>query len=505
LSTAARTPVIIGVAQKTVRPDERPGPEPLDAWREVAIAASADAGLGPEILKRLDFLAVADCFTYAYDRPVDRLADELGAAPEIRFPSPASGTAGQVMLDQAMAAIREGRAETALLVGGEAMATRRALTRDGGELGWRHPLPQGESPGVDLTEVQHPGEVATGMMDGIGAVYTFAMRDIARRAHLGITPEAYRQRLGGLMSGLTRVAAGNPDAWFPTERDPSFLIEPRPDNRYIAYPYTKHMVAIMDVDISAAILLTSEAHADELGVPADGRIYPWVMAYVNDPVFTAVRPDLWRSPGMHTAARAVLDAAGVTADDLGYIDLYSCFPAALNFAADALGLEEPTGERLSLTGGLPYGGGPGSSYMLTSVGKMVRKLRADRDAVGLVSGVGMMMTNHAWGLYSATRPPETLAPLDSTALQRELDAIPEVPVTEGYEGWVSVATYTVMYNRRGEPTHGAAIADLPDGSRAYARILDPVLLDEALRTELVGRALWLKAGVGAGELCRTQS
>src|SRR5207245_2942927 len=95
----------------------------------------------------------------------------------------------------------------------------------------------------------HPAEVAHSLFQ---AYVTFPLWDVARRARLGIAPADYRRGLGELMAPMTAVAAGNPYAWFPVERDVDDLIEPRPENRMVAYPYTKYMVSIMDVDMAAA-------------------------------------------------------------------------------------------------------------------------------------------------------------------------------------------------------------------------------------------------------------
>lgn len=499
MAIAPDTPVIVGVAQRTRRPPELPGPEPLLAWEEVARLAAEDAGLASETLQDVGFVALADCFTWPYDDPVRHLADRIGAAPGGRHYSEPSGTSGQTMLEKAMVALRAGETDLALVCGGESMATRRIFAKQGLRPDWSFPAPPERPLSVNLEGQQHPGETAVGLFDGVGAVSTFAMRDIARRAHFGIAPDAYRARLGDMMAGMTRVAAENPNAWFREPRSPEFLIEPRPDNRFIAYPYTKHMVAIMDVDIAAALIVTTEAKADALGIPREKRVYPWAMAYVHDPVSTAVRPSLWKSEGMEAAAKAVTEAAGITLSDVGYVDLYSCFGAAVQFGADALGIVDPQGEQVTVTGGLPYAGGPASSYMVMSLVAMVGRLRGDRQALGICSGVGMMMTDHAYGLYSAM-PPEGVQPIDSAALQAKLDAIPEIEIAEGYSGAVTVATYTIMYDRNGNPTHGAAICDLPDGRRAYAKILEHGLLQLAEREELVGRPFILIASAGAGEL-----
>lgn len=495
-----RTPVIIGVSQKTVQRGQQPGPEPLAAWEEVCRAALADAGLGADLAGSVDGLVLTDCMTWRYDDPARRLAERLGAKPRFQYVGPPSGTSGQTNFDKAVAEIRAGRSDAMFVCGGEMLATMRHYRQRGEMPQWSHPHAEGPGHWFDLDEQQHPGEVAIGLTEGVGAIYGFAMRDIARRAHLGIAPEEYRRQLGETLAGMTKVAARNPDAWFPQERSADFLVTPRPDNRTITYPYTKHMVAIIDVDINAAIMVVSQGWADAHGVPRDRRVYPWNSCYGEDPVFIGVRPELWKSHAMEAASKAALEAANLTIDDIDYIDLYSCFVGAVNFGRDALGIADRPGDRVTMTGGLPYAGGPASSYVLTSIGKMVEALRKDPEAKGLVSGLGMMMSNHVYAIYSATPPGPDVRQPDNAAIQARLNAIPQHPIDDSYTGPAKVAAYTVMHDREGRPSHGAAICDLPNGARSYVRILDPGLLELAENTELVGRDVEIGAGKEVGEI-----
>lgn len=493
------TPVIIGVAQNNVQRGEQPGPEPLESWEQACRAAARDAGT-PDAASAVDGLLLTDCMSWRYDDPAARLAERLAATPAFRHVGPPSGTSGQTLLDKAAAEIREGRSDLMFVCGGEALATLRHHRLAGTEPGWSHTHPDGPTHAFDLDAHQHPGEVAVGLTEGIGAVYGFAMRDIARRAHLEIAPDEYRSMLGDTMAGLTRVAAANPHAWFRKERSADFLATTRPDNRIIAYPYTKHMVAIIDVDMSAALLVASERWADAHGVPRNRRVYPWLSCYAEDPVYIAVRDKLWKSDAMEAASTAALDAAGVGPDDIKHVDLYSCFPAAINFSRDALGMSGRPGEAVTVTGGLPYAGGPASSYMLTSIARMVEVLREDPSSLGLVSGVGMMMSNHVYALYSTTPPGAEVSQPDRAAVQAMVDAIPQRPIDDGYRGPATIAAYTVMHGRDGDVSHGAAICDLPTGARAYARIRDAAILAEAERSELVGRGVIIGAGSDVGEI-----
>ena len=363
----------------------------------------------------------------------------------------------------------------------------RRAKKAGRRLPWSHRTP--EKVRFPFEAPFHPAEVAHEVFQ---AWLTFPVFDVARRAHLGVKPDDYRQRLGRLMAPMTEVAAANPHAWFPVERAADELVTPTPANRMVGYPYTKYMVSVMDVDMAAALVVASTAKADELGVPADRRVYLRGWAYGNDPWYLAERDEMWRSPAMAATSAVALERAGIAVDDLAHLDLYSCFASSVLFARDSLGLADDDERPVTVTGGLPFSGGAGSDYMTHSIATMAHVLRSDAGGFGMVSGVGMHMTKHVFGVYSTAPGPLTVP--DQAGLQARLDAEPRRAITDTYAGPASMAAYTVAHARGGEPDWGLAICDLPDGSRAYARLADADLLAEAEAEELVGETVDLVAG-----------
>ena len=295
--------------------------------------------------------------------------------------------------------------DVALVVGAEALATQKAYKQRGER--YPYSFKPDEKRSFPWEAPFHPAEVAHEVFQ---AWLTFAIFDNARRAHLGVPLDEYREQLGDQWAKFTQVAAGNPQAWFPIERTSEEIITAGPSNRMVGYPYTKYMVSIMDVDMAAAVLLASHEAADELGVPADQRVYLRGWSYATDPIYVAEHVDLWRSPAMAYAAEAALGAAGVGIDDVAHLDLYSCFASSVNFARDALGITPDDPRPLTVTGGLPYHGGAGSDYLTHSIATMARVLREDPGSVGLVSGVGMHMTKHVYGVYSTEPGPAAPVP-----------------------------------------------------------------------------------------------
>jgi acetyl-CoA C-acetyltransferase len=230
------------------------------------------------------------------------------------------------------------------------------------------------------------------------------------------------------------------------------------------------------------LLLASHETADALGVPADERVYLRGSADATDPVYVAEHPDLWRSPAMEAGSAAALGAAGLDIDDVAHLDLYSCFGSSVNFARDALGLAADDPRGFTVTGGLPYHGGAGSDYVTHAIATMARRLRADPGSVGLVTGVGMHMTKHAFGVYSTE--PGTVGP------PPKVGAPDACPIVDTHEGLATVAAYSVVHGPDGEPVWGVVVCDVP-GGRCYGRIEDRDRLRAAEKEELVGTTVTL--------------
>ena len=484
-----RSPCLIGVAQHTVHPGDGPAPEPLTMWEGVCRAAAEDTGAGQRALEEAGSLQIVFCQSWPYDDPAGRLADRLGISPGHRLYSGIGGTTPQVLVQGAAEGILAGDYDVAVITGAEALETVRQIKKAGERPAWSFRDPQRKP--FPFEAPFHPAEVAHNVFQ---AWLTFPVFDVARRAHLGVAPDDYRAALGDMMAPMTSVAAANPYAWFRQTRSADELISPTPGNRMVGYPYTKYMVSIMDVDMAAAVIIASHSAADRLGVPPSQRVYLRGWCYATDPVYLAEHDQLWASPAMAAASTAALAAAGVGIDDIAHLDLYSCFASSINLARDALGLTVDDRRPLTVTGGLPFSGGAGSDYMLHSIATMTDVLRQDPGSLGLVTGVGMHMTKHVYGVYSTSPGPAAPHPPDGAGVQAGLDARSRPPITDVASGPATVATYTVAHGRDGAPEWGLAICDLPDGTRAYGRIDSSDLLADIERSEWVGAAVELVAG-----------
>jgi acetyl-CoA C-acetyltransferase len=480
-----RSPCIIGAAQMVARPADGPAPEPLEMWERMCRAAATDAHATHDVLAAVESLQIVYCQSWQYDDPPGRLSDRLGIAPKHRYYSGIGGTTPQVLVDNAAGAIVAGDLDVAVVCGAEALDTVRRLKKDGERPQWSFKDPERKP--FPFEAPFHPAEIAHEVFQ---AYTTFALRDVGRRAHLGVAPDTHRQRLGELFAPMTRIAAANPYAWFPRERPADELATPTPDNRMVAYPYTKYLISVMDVDLAGALVIASHEAADRLGVPDDRRVYLRGWCYATDPVYVAEHDPVFGSPAMKAASTEALRVAGCAIDDVAHLDLYSCFPSSVSFALDALGVAADDPRGVTVTGGLPFFGGAGSDYVTHSIATMVDVLRADPGSLGLCSGVGMHMTKHVYGVYSTT--PGAAAPRpDERAVQHALGERPLKVIRDTYSGTATIAMYTVLHGRDGAAQWGLLVCDVDDASCCYARTSDADLLAELEAVECVGRRVEL--------------
>jgi acetyl-CoA C-acetyltransferase len=473
-------PVLIGWSQVT-----RHEGEPLEAWA----VALRDTGVPAAAIDSLD---VVYCQSWSYDDPPGRLAALVGASPKRKSYSGIGGTTPLSLLATAADRILAGEAEVCAIVGGEALATVRRLKKAGERPAWSHRDP--EKKPFPFEAPFHPSEIAHQVFQ---AYTTFALRDVARRASRGESVAEHAASIGGLFAPMTEVAATNPHAWFPVVRSADELMGVTAANRVVAHPFTKLVTAIMDVDICGALVVASEEAADRLAVPADHRVRVRGWAEDRDPDYVAEHPDLWRAPGMTTALAGALGRAGAAVDDVEMFELYSCFPSSVSFSLDALGLS-PDDSRgpFTVTGGLPYAGGPGSCYSIGATAAMASQLVERPDAVGLVSAVGMHLSKHA-AVVLSTSPGEVGTPVEAAALGAA--RVDRRPIVDTVDGAATIAAYTVHHAPDGSATDGLLVCDVEGhsgGGRCYAKVTDPGLLVAMEADEFVGRRVTLRPDGG---------
>jgi len=476
-------PCIIGVAQHTWHPSHEDAPEPLEQWAQMARQAALDAG-NEKLVSALDEVDVVFSLSWNYDDAPSQLAQKLGCTPKNKKLSGLSGTSPQKFINEAAEQILRGETQLALVVGGEALATKKKAKKEDRLLPWAKPVNKTAMP---FDEPFHPSEVAHQIFQ---AYLTFAMLDSARRHHLKLALEKNREQEAEMMSRLSRVASQNPAAWFPKAYRVEELLDDDNANRPVAYPYNKLQMAFMDVDMAAAVIIASSQKADELGIPESKRIYLHGWSYAREPAAIAERPELWHSPAMEIASEQALHMANISCNSLAHMDIYSCFPASLNFTRDALGIGEQDQRPLTVTGGLPYFGGPGNNYTTHAVVSMVKRLRQHRGDFGLVSGVGMHLTHHVMGIYSSEVPKQTPVLPDYTKAQNFVASVGKKTIENEVNGKGLIAAYTIIYGK--DKNTAYAICDIDGGKRCYAICDNPETVSKMDKEEWVGKTVAIK-------------
>ncbi|MBI2913908.1 MAG: acetyl-CoA acetyltransferase [Chloroflexi bacterium] len=485
--TSDNCPVIVGVGQYVNRSEELDeAREPAEMMAHVARAAEADACV-EGLLARVDSLQVVNIISWPYTDAPALLAERLGARPSHTLYSSIGGDTPQRLINQAAQAIAEGRVGVALLVGAEVMNSRRLARQQGRHLPWS---PRGTPARIDgdtrtgntEVEARHGATVPTRV---------YPLFENAIRAHLGLSIEEHRRRLGALCARLAAVAAGNPYAWFPRARTADEIIAVGPHNRMICFPYPKLMNAIMEVDQAAAVIITSAATARRLDIPEERWVYLRGCGDANDKWFLSQRLYYHSSPAIRLATQRALTMAGIAADDIAMFDFYSCFPSAVQLALDALELQPDDPRPLTVTGGLPYAGGPGNNYVMHSVATTVQRLRDAPDSLAMVTGLGWYVTKHSVGVYSGRPPQGPWQRTDPAVDQAQVEAM-ESPsfLDHPPAGEAVIETYTVAFDREGRPEQGIVIGRLAEdgGPRFFANTEPNAELMWAMtRDEFIGR------------------
>src|SRR6266481_1430635 len=457
-----RVPVIVGVGEIVDRPKEiLEGLEPLALLEQALKRAEADSG--GKLLGEIASLDIVNFLSWRYRDPEKQLSDRLGIKPKHAYYGPVGGESPIRYLHEAAQRIARGECSVAAVCGAEAQSTATKAERAGVELPWApfaHDVPEPKRGAA----FQKPMAVKLGVFRPI-TVYPFY--EAATSAHWGQTPREAMAESGALWSTYSSVASQNPNAWLKRRFTSEEITTPTPDNRLIAWPYTKLMVANPTVNMGGAILMTSLARARAAGIAEDRLIYPLGGASAEEPRDYLLRDQFYESHPQNAVLNAVMNLVGGDGQKFDAIELYSCFPCVPKMARRTLGLSADV--RPTVTGGLTFFGAPLNTYMTHAACAMVRKLR-DGAKLGLLYGQGGFVTKHHGLVLSRQALEEALA--QDTSVQAEADRNRgEVPtfVTEA-NGKGTVESFTVIYGRSVDAEHGVVMLRTEENNRALARV-----------------------------------
>lgn len=471
-----RTPILVGGGQVNQRRDPK---EPVDMMVDAIRLAAEDAG-APSLAEAVQSVRVVSLLSWRYRDPGALVGERLGAPVRHTVYTGAGGSHPQALVNDAAEDIAAGRADVVVVCGAEAWRTRMALKKQGERPDWTRQddsVPEPETrPAVPM---QHESELRAGL-DRPAHVYP--LFEQALRISAGRSIKEHRTAIAELWSRFSEVGAANPHAWVQKAMTAAEIEHATPENRMVCWPYTKLMNSNNSVEQAAAVILCSAEAADQHGIPRDQWVFPLSGAEASEPGPIAERGFLDRSPAIRHAGRAALDLAGVSLEDIGPVDLYSCFPSAVQIAALELGLPTDDPARpLTVTGGLTFAGGPWNNYSTHAIATMVAQVR-ETGRAGLLTANSGYVTKQAIGVYAASPG----SPFRRVSVQEQVDAEPGRAIAMGYDGPAVLEAWSVLYDRTGEPEVAMASLLLPDGRRALASSRDHDLVARLVVEEAEG-------------------
>ena len=457
-----RIPVIVGIGEITDRPKEiSDGLEPLALLIEALKRAEADSGA--PLLGEIDSLDIVNFLSWRYRDPEKLLASRLGINPKHAYYGPVGGESPIRYLHEAAQRIVRGESSVAAVCGAEAQSTATRAMRAGITLPWTPFAHDVEEPKRGAA-FQKPLAVKLGVFRPV-SVYPFY--EAATAAHWRQTPREAMAESGALWSAYSQAASENPNSWLKRRFTPEEITTPSPDNRLIAWPYTKLMVANPTVNMGGALLLTSLAKARAAGIAGQKLIYLVGGASAEEPRDYLERDQFAESHAQNAVLKRAVDLAGGDATAFDAIELYSCFPCVPKMARRTLGLGADV--KPTVTGGLTFFGAPLNTYMTHAACAMVRRLR-DGAGLGLLYGQGGFVTKHHALIVSRQAPPQPLA--QETSVQHEADRHRgPVPVfATDASGPATIESFTAIYGRDNVVEHGVVMLRTSDHGRTLARV-----------------------------------
>jgi len=457
-----RTPVLIGQGQILDRSvDPTTAKHPVALMAEALAAAAHDAGI--TLPSEVDAIRVVRLLSWKYANAAHALGVACGIRAHEYATTPHGGNMPQTLVNMTADQILRGEVDFVVLAGGESARTRAAV-RDVDLLPW---------PVADNASAPAPSHIVEDLallndeemrLGIVMPVQIYPMFETALRAAAHRSVPDHDERIAALWSRFSAVARDNEWAWSRAALTTDEVRSVTPNNRMIGLPYRKVMNSNNQVNMAASLIMCSAARAEALGVPRDRWVFPLSGSDCHEHQFVSNRWSFAETPAVARGGQVALKLAGLHINDVSVIDLYSCFPSAVQLGAASLGLDITA--QLTLTGGLSFAGGPWNNYVMHSIATAMQHLRDSPSEKAFIWANGGYATKHAFGVY-AMQPPANGFRHDSP--QVEIDALPrrELALGDDAAGAATIEAYSVMHDRDGAPERLVAAALRPDGRRAW--------------------------------------
>ena len=192
------------------------------------------------------------------------------------------------------------------------------------------------------------------------------------------------------------------------------------------------------------------------------------------------RPDLTSPVGLKLATKYLIETAAKHNIKPTFYELYSCFPVAVQLFSEALNIPENIDK--TITGGMPFAGGPLNNYMLHATAQMLMRIRKNNSEVGLITGVSGMMTKQALAIWGKN-PAMDFESKDVTKEAEKLEL--PVPMSKLSSGEGKVIGCTALYEKN-MPSKAVFYAEDSQGHRLVLTSTMSEIIKQVEAEECVG-------------------
>ena len=470
-------PVLVGIGSLQQKGSFEQLDEALILMEQATLKAIDDTN-APDIKNYIDEIQIPKGF-WDYRNPGKWIAEKHGFSKPMTSIAKI-GILQQSLINSACKKIIDGEIRASLIVGGEA----------------RHKMIQALKEGLTYEEMsltENPDHYVKAKEDlyvteeidalGMMAVGYYAIIESAMRYKDKKSLREHEDFLGNYYERFSQIASKNPHAWNHKIFTAEEIKTPSSKNQRIAYPYNKLHNSSWNVNQASALILTSDEIADKLKIPADKRVYPLISSETNHMIGVIQRPDLTAPIGLKLAADYLLDEAAKNNIEPTFYELYSCFPIAVQLFAKALSI--PDNIDKTITGGMPFAGGPLNNYMLHATAQALMKIRENNSEVALITGVSGMMTKQALAIWGKN-PAMNFASKDVTKEAEKLEL--PVPMSSLSSGEGKVIGCTTLYEKN-QPLKAVFYAEDSQSHRLVLTSTKSEIIKQVEEEECVGKKI----------------
>ena len=459
-----KIPVIAAIGEVCHRPEElNKGLEPVDLMVKSLMIANKE--LNNQAIENIDSIDLVGQVTWRYVDPVKLLCRKLNISPKKARNASMGGETPVRLVHEAALRIAEGKEQVCAIVGAESTNAKRKAKAAGVSLDWT-PKPSIENT-VVVDEQTFPVNYAVTKFGIVSPAHCYPLYELAYQAAHNQSPEEGNIESANLCQQFGEVAAKNPFAWIKTAPCAEEIKTVTDNNRLIAYPYPKFMVANSSVNQSAAIIVTSLAWAKAAGISEKQLVHIWGGTCAREKDDFLERDQFAYSNAQNAVLDEVVQLLDGDSSKIDAAELYSCFPIVPKLAMQRLSLRENV--KPTVTGGLTFFGGPFNNYMAHSIAAMVRQLRTSKSDIGLLYANGGLLTKHHALIISSIPAPNLLKADYSVQTVADKNALAVPKLDTEYIGLATVETYTLLPGRDGFRL-GFVVLLTPNGCRTVARV-----------------------------------